>query len=480
MKTVCKKLLCLMLVAMMLVSAVPFAFAADTVVCEEHNKEVRRNPDYDVIGDCVTPTKEGYYCSEGHKVYVEVPADGHDTTETVTTPATCTADGEATVSCANCSYTATKVLAKTGHKTTTTVTKEATCTTDGEKLTTCENCDYAVKETIPATGHKMSNHKCTVCGEAEDYIAAITFYFRDSNSNQTSEVRYVYEDGETITPPTVPANPRAGFSYWAENSNGTGDRINKDESIVYNSQTPKAFYAVYNGKSEMSELKIYAVRYVNGVRKEAHYLFSEYVTTSNNNQMYQYLWNNDDAIFTAAVNAIGDGYTWNNKFYNYFTDEELTDANLKDNGDKSVYIKMNTKNYNEAQVLIYVHKGKTSTVSDILEMNGYNAGEWVYLKDVKNFLDDEGYGWSSTSSLYTDSSWAKLMDGESPSGSNGIEIEDNGTYKIHIILYGSSYSSNADSSNPKTGDNIMIAVTTMTLAAAALVAVVELKKRKMI
>jgi hypothetical protein len=222
------------------------------------------------------------------------------------------------------------------------------------------------------------------------------------------------------------------------------------------------------------------VRYVNGVRKEANYLFSEYFTTSNDNQMYQYLWDNADEIRTAAIDEIGEGYTWNNKFYNYFTDEELTDANMKDNGNKSVYIKMNTKNSNEAQVLLYVHKGKTSTVHDILEMDGYNAGEKVYLNNVKDFLKDEGYKWSSISSLYTDEEYDDLLDGESPSGSNHISINDNGTYKIHVILNGASQSNNADSSNPKTGDSIMVAVTTMTLAAAALVAVVELKKRKMI
>ena len=480
MKTVCKKLFCLMLVALMLVSAVPFAFAADVVVCEEHNKEVKRNPDYDVIGDCVTPTKEGYYCSEGHKVFVEVPANGHKTTETVTTAATCTADGEATVSCANCDYTATKIIPQTGHETTTTVTTEATCTEDGEKLTTCANCDYAVKEVIPAAGHKMSNHACTVCGEAEDYIAAITFYYLDKNGNETSAVRYVYEDGAHITPPAVPVNPKSGFSYWAENANGGGETINADETLVYNSQTPNAFHAIYNKKSAMSELKIYVVRYVNGVRKEANYLFSEYFTTSNDNNMYQYLWDNADEIRTAAIDEIGSGYTWNNKFYNYFTDEELTDANLKDNGNKSVYIKMNTKNSNEAQVLLYIHKGKTSTVHDILEMDGYNAGENVYLNEVKDFLKDKGYKWSSISSLYTDEEYDDLMDGESPSGSNSIKIRDNGTYKIHVILNGASQKNNADSSNPKTGDSIAVAATTMVLAAAALVSVLELKKRKMI
>ena len=493
MKTVCKKLLCLMLVAMMLVSAVPFAFAAEAVVCPDHPDAAVafRGEGAGTAATCTTAGTKGYLCAgevgqpvnnpKAHNFEVPVAALGHSWGDGVeTTPAGCTTEGVKTYTCSACGETKTEAIAANGHDYETVITTAATCTEDGLKTVTCKNnAAHTYTEVIPATGHKMSNHKCTVCGAAEDYIAAITFYYLDSEGNETSAVRYVYEDGATITPPAVPANPKSGFSYWAENANGGGDTINADEALVYNSQTPNAFYAIYNKKSAMSELKIYVVRYVNGVRKEANYLFSEHFTTSNDNNMYQYLWANKDAIRTAAINELGEGYTWNNKFYNYFTDEELTDANLKDNGDKSVYIKMNTKNSNEAQVLIYVHKKATSTVYDILEMSGYNAGEWVYLKDVKNFLDDEGYSWSSTSSLYTDEEWEDLLDGESPSGSNGIKITDNGTYKIHIILKGASNSS-ADSSNPKTGDNIMIAVTTMTLAAAAMVAMVELKKRKMI
>ncbi len=493
MKTVCKKLLCLMLVAMMLVSAVPFAFAAPlstTVTCPKcgevayyHEGGAR------VDATCEAGGKECYKCdteeckgdAEYYYFLVDSPAAGHKwNSGEVTTAATCESAGVKTYTCTVCAETKTEDIAALGHDYESEVTAAATCTEDGIRTFTCKNdAAHTYTEVIPATGHDMVNHVCKNCGAAENYIDVITFYYLDSNGDETSAVRYVYEDGATITPPAVPANPKSGFSYWAENENGTGDRINKDEGIVYNSQTPNAFHAIYNKKSAMSELKIYAVRYVNGVRKEAHYLFSDYFTTSNDNTMYQYLWDNDDRIFTAAVNSIGSGYTWNEKFYNYYTDEELTDANLKDNGDKSVYIKLNTKDSNEAQVLLYIHKSKTSTVYDILEMDGYTAGEWVYVNDVKSFLKDEGYKWSSISSLYTDAQWNDLLDGESPSGSNGIKITDNGTYKIHVVLNGVS-SSKADTSNPKTGDTIMIAVTTMTLAAAALVAMVELKKRKMI
>ena len=473
MKTVCKKLFCLMLVALMLVSAVPFAFAATgdpNVLWVEL-----------WIDGAHIDSGLSIPCTVGETVSastIRAAAEGHWSTYFATYDFVSAEDVAITDgTIGTMVHLKTHVCAHTD----VTVTDTAKCDTDGEKITVCDDCGATIKtEFSGKTGHSFNGGACTKCEATRDVYKAITFYYLDSNGNETSEVRYTYASGEHVTPPSVPVNPKSGFSYWKQYANDTGMKLNKDEVLVVNSETPTEFHAIYNEKSGMSELKIYVVRYVNGVRKEANYLFSNYFTTGNTNNMYEYLWDNDDAIVTAAVNEIGEGYTWNSKFYNYFTDEELTDANMKDNGNKSVYIKMNTKNTNEAQVLLYVHKGKTSTVHDILEMNGYNAGEKVYLNNVKDFLKDEGYKWSSISSLYTDEEYDDLIDGESPSGSNHISINDNGTYKIHVILNGASQSNNADSSNPKTGDSIAVAATTMVLAAVALVSVLELKKRKMI
>lgn len=469
MKTVCKKLFCLMLVAMMLVSAVPFAFATENTTfwiqlwVDGESEPSVNAPSDDFPADKVEDEAfiKNFAASKYPAYFDGYKVVGFSQNDTL---------GAAI-------YLETIPCEHTNKKTTNT----ATCTAAGTETVVCNDCGVTVStKDVAALGHDFDGATCDECGATRDVYKAITFYYLDSNGNETSTVRYTYASGEEVVPPSVPVNPKSGFSYWKQYKNDTGMKLNKDEVLVVNSETPTEFHAIYNNKSGMSELKIYVVRYVNGVRKEANYLFSTYFTTGNTNNMYEYLWDNDDAIVTAAVSEIGEGYTWNNKFYNYFTDEELTNANLKDNGNKSVYIKMNTKNSNEAQVLLYVHKGKTSTVHDILEMDGYNAGETVYLNNVKDFLKDEGYKWSSISSLYTDEEYDDLMDGESPSGSNHISINNNGTHVIHVILNGASQSSNADSSNPKTGDSIMVAVTTMTLAAAALVAVVELKKRKMI
>lgn len=478
MKTVCKKLFCLMLVAMLLVSALPMAFAAegdDNVLwLEVHHQDgaftarsgltvpVKVGESYDAAA--VTAFAKSLYPECFTSEYFVVSADSVTITDG-------TVGAVVTVGTVPpCEHPASKL----------TTTNTATCGADGVKTVVCECGETISTENVPATNeHSFANGSCSVCGAAQEVLDTITFHYLDAEGKKTTAVRYVYTDGQTITPPAVPANPVSGFSYWAENEDGTGDYINNDEVLVYNSQTPNVFYGIYNKKSAMSELKIYVVRYVDGVRKEAHYLFSEYFTTSNSdNNMYQYLYDNVAGIRTAAINKIGTGYTWNPiKFYNYFTDEELTTANLKDNGDKSVYIKMNTKTDNEAQVLLYVHKGKTSTVSAILEMNGFTAGEKVYLNDAKNVLKNNGYKWSSISSMYTDAQWENLLDGESPSGSNVIDITTNGTYKIHVMLSGSSVSNNADTTNPKTGDAIFAAIGTMASSAAAAAYLFLNKKR---
>lgn len=84
---------------------------------------------------------------------------GHDFTgiETVVAEATCTADGEKTVQCANdgCEVTITVVIPKTGHTWDAewTTTAEATCTADGEKVKECASCDETQTVVIPKTGH---------------------------------------------------------------------------------------------------------------------------------------------------------------------------------------------------------------------------------------------------------------------------------------------------------------------------------------
>ena len=83
---------------------------------------------------------------------------------TVTTPATCTADGVETRSCA-CGETETRAIPATGHTFGDwTVTTPATCTADGVETRSCA-CGETETRAIPATGHVDADNdgKCDVC-----------------------------------------------------------------------------------------------------------------------------------------------------------------------------------------------------------------------------------------------------------------------------------------------------------------------------
>ena len=83
---------------------------------------------------------------------------------TVTTPATCTADGVETRTCA-CGETETRAIPATGHTFGDwTVTTPATCTADGVETRSCA-CGETETRAIPATGHVDADNdgKCDVC-----------------------------------------------------------------------------------------------------------------------------------------------------------------------------------------------------------------------------------------------------------------------------------------------------------------------------
>ena len=103
----------------------------------------------------------------------------------VKTPATCTASGEKTRTCAYCGEVESVAIPVVAHTPGAwEVTKPATCTEAGEKVQKCAVCQTVLKtEVIPAAGHKMvvvekkdatctengyENQKCSVCGHPKN------------------------------------------------------------------------------------------------------------------------------------------------------------------------------------------------------------------------------------------------------------------------------------------------------------------------
>lgn len=89
----------------------------------------------------------------GYSEIEEVPATGHQFTETIIQP-TCTEQGRRIRTCSECGYSYTTVFGTTGEcNYTENITREPTCTAQGEITFTCEICGDYYMEPIPALEH---------------------------------------------------------------------------------------------------------------------------------------------------------------------------------------------------------------------------------------------------------------------------------------------------------------------------------------
>ena len=134
------------------------------IVCTDHT-HVFGDWEETTPATCTADGVETRTCACGETETRAIPATGHTFGDwTVTTPATCTADGVETRSCA-CGETETRATPATGHTFGEwTVTTPATCTADGVETRSCA-CGETETRAIPATGHVDADNdgKCDVC-----------------------------------------------------------------------------------------------------------------------------------------------------------------------------------------------------------------------------------------------------------------------------------------------------------------------------
>jgi len=143
-----------------------------------------------------------------------------------------------------------------------------------------------------------------------------------------------------------------------------------------------------------------------------------------------------------------------------------------------------------------INNAKHSKVYLEIYTNG-DTGDLVRRVDITDYADDfkitraeaekvakkyvtakSGYS-LKYEGLFDEEGWWWYCRDRETDGEDYIRVNREGDEYIYIMVKNVKKAV-ADSSNPKTGDNIMIAVGTMALSAAALVSIVELKKRKMI
>lgn len=321
----------------------------------------------------------------------------------------------------------------------------------------------------------------TEATEPVEVLPALKFHYKNANGTWTSSVATI-KNGDRIRFPEIPSVSGLKHVGW-EDMNG------EDAGYKWYTGMPTEYKAIYVESVDdgLVDLTIYAYYYVDGEYHHKAKLHVEEFEESKHNNMVPWIYDEGVEVVRAALNKLegADGYQWApTKFYNCFTDGEVSHwDDLKADGNKSVYVKVESKKAIEATILLHIHTAKEYAIARTVKMPGYTKGDFVsyneVLAKVKNYYTGSNL---SMSDLYSESDWEDLMDGLKSSGSKTIKVEDNGTTEIHVIVKNatSKTSSNADTSNPKTGDYITIAVGTMAMAAAALVTLAELKKRKMI
>ena len=296
-----------------------------------------------------------------------------------------------------------------------------------------------------------------------------------NEKNGTVEKKEGLVDGTVIVAPTQGAFVSGySFLYWKA---ADGTTISEGANLTVTGS--KTFYAVYQDKTLKDEntLNVFVKRYVGGTLKETVPVHSVVLQTNDNILEYLATKKSD---FYSYIAAKFPNYTWSGTYYNYYGNEVATDNVQTTNGTKNVYL--NIYSNNEAEVLIYCYYNSTTVCDRLIELKGFEKGETATYNAVVAAVHNVYPGVSVT--MFDAEGWADCLAGKSNTSTHGVRVKTEGTTKIYVYLTGSSSSSSsskADSSNPKTGDNIMMAASVMTLSASALaVAYFYDKKRRAI
>ena len=459
MKTVCKKLLCLMLVAMMLVSAVPFAFATES----DANKPTHEITFMMKAGtsDEVLDTYRLTYV-EGHEVYAGRIArnlwSDYGTFQKFWVQATGT-----TYDDINAYF----------------IAEEDTDVVIRMSGTGNEGGNEGGNQGGNEGGNQGGNQGGTQNPPAPTYG---TLYVTVYTYNAKNEA---YEAG------TVSFSGKASYKLSKELAEECFDEVNIVNYEEYRWQ-PSA------GTVDMTDGDQYVNLVVDPIRTPGN---RKIVTLTINHNRGN---GNDDRqtietlagtkILSALSIAEDKGYfdEPSRKGYRlagYSFDMNCSnDINRDDviNADMTIFCEWERNYFAEANkydvsLRVYTN-GDTQYVDKVLNMEDYAGDGKITRTEVEKLLNKKYSAKSGYTlafhGLFTAETWDD-GDYDLDDAVSTVKVNDYGKTVIYVMVKNVKKAV-ADSSNPKTGDNIMIAVSTMALSAAALVSIVELKKRKMI
>lgn len=440
MKTVSKKLLCLVLAVMLLVSAIPAAFATGE---ESLNEE---------------DTVEG---ASALAASTECLHEG-DTVEGIS----------------------------------------ATCSEAGMKVVRCGDCGRIISsEAIDALGHELDEDgACTRYGcayveveeeeeeeeEEETGAIAVTIYEVDLDNNA---VQYdsLYVDVDAFASLDAMVDAIYDGQYSKYNYREFGDGTAMLQVWPVETVDGKAVYQLKimynNGTSDSKVIDIYEGEGILAAIKSAGVKISY-----KDHRLVGYLTNHTgsaDSVIniyhTAEASMANRGVITIYADWEKNTDDNKNDYTYGNTG--GLYGSEDDEVIYDAILMIYINGKTTSVAKKLTDLGAYTKDGKITRDEVQLAVQKYYYSTSNLNyyGLFTTKTWDN-GDYDVDDAVYSIDLDPDKTTTVYVMVknakaYGSA---TADSTNPQTGDHITVAATTMALAAAALVTMTELKKRKMI
>lgn len=479
MKTVCKKLLSLMLVAMLLVSAIPMAYADE-------------GTEYEVAVNVVTTAVDGTTTTQNLKApasagdllyinqenlvawgYVNSNATGY----TISSTSDCYEITET-------NYTQIISVNVTNNATSYTLTLHAGDGKIGDATSKNYTVNYGqavpdVSAVVPTLsgytflGWYNGNEQLT-SGKTWTYTSDMTFtaqYVENTNTLTVKALYYingVLADKKTEVIYSKPLNENTKVLTWLHN-NYTVPTV-----AGYTVEDGGTYYN-YNGSYEVTDdaLKTIAEKTV-CVKYNANtytlYFNANGGSVSPTSKSVTY----DAAVGTLPTPTKTGGVFshWEDENGNTYT----SDTVYKVAGNTELIARWE----NEADVKLAIHfdfeydsdGAIVSYDTFYVQMNGYIAGEEVYRSAVQKIVT-KWFSSPKMSGLYNDAAWADYVAGKDPTKEESVTVSSSCT--VHVAVTsgslsgtGSSSSSSSsgttgttDSTNPQTGDGIVLALAAM-------------------
>ena len=532
MKTVMKKMFSLLLVAVLLVSAVPAAFAAET--CPE-GAHTWGEGVVEVAPSCTNNGRTTFTCTTCGATTSQYPDPvGHTpgAAATCAAPQTCTVCGGVLAekdptahvpgAAPTCSAKQTCTICggnlrdedPTAHNPGPAATCVApqTCTICGGTLaeinptahkpgpeatcTAAQTCTLCNKELAAKKDHTIVDGHCTTCSAGGNNQTtqnperkAITWQVKNAEGGSVVRSGSFTPNAATATVSdilyykvfeknTAEQNKYTVSKVWSSKDQktvATNGTIAEGDTVTFvlipkqnNSSTNT------NQSTGSSKVKVHVNIHNGGTYKftKELYAYNESPSTSVHHSISKQV---DNIVAELAKQYPGYAWAANRIFFKNIESSKYFGSNDLVGDGVTVYIDAYG---GEDDVYIYVYNARTNNELRVIPLRGKQIGNTITLTEVTEAV--KKYFHVSSLQMYDSEAWSSYVDGSNPRSVESLTIKDDLTL-VHVKISGSAKSGTsytADSSNPKTGDAIFAPVMIMGASVTALAVLFYLNKKR--